>query len=57
VNENAPITVSERMRTVAKTGRLTHSAASHCMITAPSFRRRAGRRSCSRRARRISDLW
>jgi len=33
VNENAPITVSERMRTVAKTGRLTQSAASHCMIS------------------------
>ena len=31
VNENAPTTVSERMRTVAKTGRLTQSAASHCM--------------------------
>jgi len=24
--------VSERMRTVAKTGRLTHNAASHCMM-------------------------
>ena len=32
VNENAPITVSERMSTVAKTGRLTQSAASHCMM-------------------------
>src|SRR5262249_30302122 len=31
VNENAPMTVSERMSTVAKTGRLTQSAASHCM--------------------------
>src|SRR5438132_7761676 len=31
VNENAPITVSERMRTVAKTGRLTQSSASHCI--------------------------
>ena len=32
VNEKAPTTVSDRMRTVAKTGRLTQSAASHCMI-------------------------
>ena len=31
VNENAPTTVSERMRTVAKTGRRTQSAASHCI--------------------------
>jgi hypothetical protein len=31
VNENAPTTVSDRMRTVAKTGRRTHSAASHCI--------------------------
>ena len=34
VNEKTPMTVSERMRTVAKTGRLTQSSASHC-ITAP----------------------
>src|SRR5437773_6725391 len=34
VNEKTPMTVSERMRTVAKTGRLTQSAASHC-IRAP----------------------
>src|SRR5213078_803514 len=34
VNENAPITVSDRIRTVAKTGRLTQRAASHC-IQAP----------------------
>jgi hypothetical protein len=27
------MTVSDRMRTVAKTGRLTQSAASHCMIS------------------------
>src|SRR5262249_35082449 len=32
VNANAPTTVSERMSTVAKTGRLTQSAASHCMV-------------------------
>src|SRR3954469_19878338 len=32
-NENAPITVSARMRTLAKTGRLTDSAANHCMMT------------------------
>ena len=32
---NAPTTVSERMRTDAKTGRRTQSSASHCM-TAPS---------------------
>jgi len=32
VNEYPPMTTSERMRTVAKTGRLTHSAASHCMM-------------------------
>ena len=32
VNENAPMTVSDRMSTVAKTGRLTQSAASHCMM-------------------------
>src|SRR5947207_14291591 len=31
VNEKAPMMVSDRMSTVAKTGRLTHSAASHCM--------------------------
>src|ERR1043166_2454072 len=31
VNENAPMTDSDRMRTVAKTGRLTHRAANHCM--------------------------
>src|SRR5262249_4940037 len=31
VNEKAPITVSERMRTVAKTGRLTQSSANHCI--------------------------
>src|SRR2546425_10671848 len=31
VNENTPMTVSERIRTVAKTGRLTQSSASHCM--------------------------
>src|SRR5499426_2876722 len=31
VNEKAPMTESERMSTVAKTGRLTHSAANHCM--------------------------
>ncbi|CAN5859725.1 hypothetical protein BH24ACI4_BH24ACI4_10890 [soil metagenome] len=31
-NETAPMTVSERMRTVAKTGRLTEMEASHCMI-------------------------
>ena len=30
-NENAPTTVSERMMTVAKTGRLTEMDASHCM--------------------------
>jgi hypothetical protein len=35
VNEKAPMTVSDRMRTLAKTGRLTHSAASHCMISSP----------------------
>ena len=31
VNANAPMTVSDRMRTLAKTGRLTEIAASHCM--------------------------
>src|SRR5262245_47849104 len=30
--ENAPMTVSERMRTLAKTGRLTEMEASHCMM-------------------------
>jgi hypothetical protein len=33
VKENAPTTVSDRMRTVAKTGRRTEIAASHCMGT------------------------
>src|SRR6185295_16522292 len=33
VNENAPMTVSARMRTLAKTGRLTEIAANHCMTT------------------------
>src|SRR3954470_14694569 len=32
-NENAPITVSARISTLAKTGRLTDIAASHCMMT------------------------
>src|SRR6185295_16066031 len=32
-NENAPITVSARMRTLAKTGRLTEIAANHCMTS------------------------
>ena len=31
VNEKMPITVSDRMSTVAKTGRLTQRAASHCI--------------------------
>jgi hypothetical protein len=31
MNENAPTTVSERMMTVAKTGRLTDMEASHCI--------------------------
>ena len=31
VKAKSPTTVSERIRTVAKTGRLTHSAASHCI--------------------------
>src|SRR5688572_15226757 len=35
-NEKAPTTVSARMRTLAKTGRLTEIAANHCM-TASSF--------------------
>src|SRR4029077_112523 len=33
VNENAPMTVSERISTGAKTGRLTQRAANHCMTT------------------------
>src|SRR5687767_11107696 len=33
VKENAPITVRARMRTLAKTGRLTEIAASHCMAS------------------------
>ena len=33
---NAPTTVSERMRTEAKTGRRTQSSASHCMMTPTS---------------------
>jgi len=37
VNENTPMTVSERIRTVAKTGRLTHSSASHCMRAPDEF--------------------
>ena len=32
-NEKAPMTVSARMRTLAKTGRLTEIAANHCMMT------------------------
>ena len=32
VNENAPMTVSAMMRTLANTGRLTEIAASHCMM-------------------------
>ena len=35
-NENAPMTVSARIRTLAKTGRLTEIAANHCMMTYPS---------------------
>ena len=31
VNANAPTTVSERIRTLAKTGRLTEIEASHCI--------------------------
>src|SRR5262249_27817092 len=31
VNEKMPMTLSDRMRTLAKTGRLTQSAASHCI--------------------------
>ena len=31
VKENAPMTLNDRIKTVAKTGRLTQSAASHCM--------------------------
>ena len=38
VNENAPITVSVRISTVAKTGRLTQSAANHCMKTPEEIR-------------------
>ena len=41
VNANAPMTVSDRMRTVAKTGRLTESAASHCMTDLPRRSERA----------------
>src|SRR5258708_11141579 len=32
-NENAPITVRARIRTLAKTGRLTEIAANHCMTS------------------------
>src|SRR5579883_525691 len=32
MNENAPITVSDRINTVANTGRRTHRAASHCIV-------------------------
>ena len=35
VNANRPTTTSERISTQAKTGRLTHSSASHCMTSAP----------------------
>src|SRR5215218_10941447 len=41
VNANSPTTVSERIRTQAKTGRLTHSSASHCMASAPDLYSRA----------------
>jgi hypothetical protein len=33
VKANAPTIVSERIRTLAKTGRLTDIAANHCMMT------------------------
>src|SRR4029450_10631424 len=32
VNPNIPTTTNDKIRTVAKTGRLTQSAASHCMM-------------------------
>src|SRR5262245_6029691 len=37
VNANSPTTTSERIRTQAKTGRLTQSSASHCMTSAPDL--------------------
>ena len=40
VNAKAPTTTSERMRTDAKTGRRTQSAASHCMTSPSVFSRR-----------------
>src|SRR5438874_12663778 len=52
VNENAPMTVNERMRTVANTGRLTHSEANHCI----RFSRFSGSQGFSRFSRFVSDL-